>query len=54
MQHLISSLSIPLKEDEEKYSYTSTFTFFAQAWDEDEPEYTVDDIKIINPDYEPR
>lgn len=46
--------NVPLEEDEENYFYKSTFSSFAQAWDEDEPEYTVDDIKIINPDYEPR
>ncbi len=37
--------------DEELYLYNIGSTAFAGAWAEDEPEYSLDDIKTINPDY---
>ena len=40
-------------EEEENYLYQSPSTSFAAAWADDEPEYTDDDIKYVNPDYEP-
>jgi hypothetical protein len=38
------------KEAEVKNEYVAT-TAFARAWGEDEPEYSDDDIKTINPAY---
>jgi Zn-dependent peptidase ImmA (M78 family) len=53
--------SIPLPEfralynnvpiEEEFYLYNAGVTAFAGAWAEDEPEYSLDDVKAINPDY---
>lgn len=37
--------------DEEMYLYNTGNTAFAEAWAEDEPEYSLDDVKSINPDY---
>lgn len=37
--------------DEETYLYNTTVNTLANAWSNDEPEYTVDDIKTLNPDY---
>lgn len=37
--------------DEEIYLYNATVNSLANAWSDDEPEYTVDDIKTLNPDY---
>jgi Zn-dependent peptidase ImmA (M78 family) len=42
--------NIPL--DEIKAPYEMAGSAFANAWGEDEPEYSVDDVKEINPDYE--
>ncbi len=37
--------------EEEIYLYNSGETLFANAWSDNEPEYSVDDVKSINPDY---
>jgi Zn-dependent peptidase ImmA (M78 family) len=34
--------------------YNPAGTIFSMAWGEDEPEYTLDDIKTLNPNYESR
>jgi Zn-dependent peptidase ImmA (M78 family) len=41
--------NVPLEEDE--YLYRPSPTAFAAAWSDDEPEYSLADIKTINPDY---
>lgn len=51
---------MPTKENEVENSvnkenellYAMSNSFFANAWGEDEPEYSLNDIKTINPDYE--
>ena len=40
------------KENELHYEMSNSS--FANAWAENEPEYSLDDIKIANPDYEGR
>jgi hypothetical protein len=40
------------KENELLYEMSNSS--FANAWAEDEPEYSLNDIKTINPDYEGR
>jgi hypothetical protein len=40
------------KEDELLYEMSNSS--FANAWAEDEPEYSLSDIKTVNPDYEGR
>ncbi len=37
--------------EEEFYLYNAGVTAFAGAWAEDEPEYSLNDVKTINPDY---
>lgn len=46
--------NVSSEEVEENYFYKSTLNSFSKAWDEGEAEYTIDDIKFVNPDYEPR
>lgn len=41
--------NVPLEEEE--YFYHPSSTAFAPAWSDDEPEYSLADIKTINPDY---
>lgn len=41
--------NVPMEE--EIYIYNTGTTAFAGAWAEDEPEYSLDDVKTINPDY---
>lgn len=40
--------------EEEAFLYNTQSSAFAQAWAEDEPVYSMDDVKTINPDYEGR
>lgn len=39
---------------ERQLLYEMSNSSFASAWGEDEPEYSLDDIKTVNPDYEGR
>ncbi|HAO07332.1 MAG TPA: hypothetical protein DCQ50_10120 [Chryseobacterium sp.] len=40
--------------EEEAFLYNTQSSAFAQAWAEDEPVYSIDDVKTINPYYEGR
>lgn len=39
---------------EDKLLYEMSNSAFANAWAEDEPEYSLSDIQTVNPDYEGR
>ena len=39
---------------EKELLYEMSNSSFASAWAEDEPEYSLNDIKTVNPDYEGR
>ena len=41
-------------EKENELLYEMSNSSFGNAWAEDEPEYSLDDIKTVNPDYEGR
>jgi Zn-dependent peptidase ImmA (M78 family) len=41
--------NVPMEE--ESFLYNTEGTAFSEAWDKDEPEYSLNDIKTINPDY---
>jgi len=48
-----SILTNTLQEDTTEL-YSPMGTTFLMAWDNDEPEYSLDDLKTINPSYEVR
>lgn len=48
---VFSALYNNLPPEEEEYLYNPAGTAFTAAWGDDEPEYSLEDIKTINPDY---
>jgi hypothetical protein len=46
-----SALYNNLPPEEEEYLYNPAGTAFTAAWGDNEPEYSLEDIKTINPDY---
>lgn len=50
-QQVFRALYNNVPMEEEQYLYNTGATAFAGAWGEAEPEYSLDDVKLINPDY---